>query len=81
MKKKKSGITEELKRVMKAGRLRQGLTQAEAGKLLGITQEAISRKESNMLKTSIKDAVLLAEAYGVEFKIGDVYLTTGGGRK
>ena len=78
-KKKKAGIAEEIKRVLAAGRMRQGLTQSEAGAKLGMEQTDISYRENHVLTIGLDDLIPLATLYGVEIKIGDLIL--GGGRK
>lgn len=77
--KKKAGIAEEIKRVLAAGRKRQGLTQEEAAAKLGLEQKNISYRENHALTLRLNDLILLAECYGVEVKIGDLVL--GGVRK
>lgn len=72
MKKKKAGIAEELRRVLSSGRKRKGMTQTEAGKLLGVTQKMISVREKNPLNLKLKDLILMGTAYGVEVRIGDM---------
>ena len=74
--KKRTGIAEELRRMLSSGRRRQGLTQSDAGKLLGVTQEMISSRERNALKVKLKDLIPMLTAYGVEIRIGD--MTFGG---
>lgn len=77
-KKAKSVVGEELKNILSAGRKRQGLTQAQAGKLLGKTQEMISAKERRPLNMKVSELLLMAQAYGVDVCIGDLHI--GGGR-
>jgi transcriptional regulator with XRE-family HTH domain len=74
MKKKKAGIAEEIKRVLTAGRRRQGLTQEEAAKKLGLEQKNISYRENHALTLRLNDLLLLAQCYDVEVRIGDLVL-------
>lgn len=71
-KKAKAGISEEIKNVLAGARKRQGLTQEQAGKLLGKTQEMVSAKERRPLNMKLSELILMAKAYGIKLKIGDL---------
>lgn len=65
--KAKSGIAEVIKRILSSSRKRQGLTQAQAGKLLGKTQEMISAKERRPLRITLGELILMRQLYGFKF--------------
>jgi len=79
-KKAKGGISVTVKNIICAARKRQGLTQEQAGKLLGKTQEQLSYKERNILSAKLKDIILMAECYGIEIIIDGVTVTGGSKR-
>lgn len=49
---------------MKALRKQAGMTQADVGKALGITKQAVCRLENAPQKTNAKRLIELAELYG-----------------
>lgn len=65
--KAKPGIAEVIKRILSSSRKRQGLTQAQAGKLLGKTQEMISAKERRPLRITLGELILMRQLYGFKF--------------
>lgn len=65
--KAKAGISEVIKRILSSSRKRQGLTQKEAGKLLGKTQEMISAKERRPLRITLGELILMRQLYGFKF--------------
>jgi transcriptional regulator with XRE-family HTH domain len=65
--KAKAGISEVIKRILASSRKRQGLTQKEAGKLLGKTQEMISAKERRPLRITLGELILMRQLYGFKF--------------
>lgn len=79
-KKAKGGISVTLRNIISAARKRQGLTQEQAGKLLGKTQEQLSYKERNILSAKLSDLLLMAECYGIEIIIDGVTVTGGSKR-
>lgn len=77
---KKRGMGDVLKGIFAGARKRQGLTQQQAGRLLGHTQNTLSYKESHLLGVKLAEIILMAEAYGLDVYIGGEKLT-GGGQK
>lgn len=65
--KAKPGIAEVIKRILSSSRKRQGLTQAQAGELLGKTQEMISAKERRPLRITLGELILMRQLYGFKF--------------
>lgn len=65
--KAKPGISEVIKRILSSSRKRQGLTQEQAGKLLGKTQEMISAKERRPLRITLGELILMRQLYGFKF--------------
>lgn len=74
-KKAKGGISVTVKNIICAARKRQGLTQEQAGKLLGKTQEQLSYKERHILSAKLSDLLLMAECYGIDVIIDGVTVT------